>query len=141
MTEGFTVQHQVVLPEGALLRAKLKELEVRSIPKRDGSGSFNKLKWKFEITQAGEYLGLNATAETSAYLTDEPDNVFRQWAEALLNRPLDLGVTLYPQDLEGLPCLVEIGKEQDRKDSTKFWRRVVTVIPTGEAAQSEEPPF
>lgn len=141
MSDGFTVQHQVELPEGALLRARLTELEIRNIPKRDGSGSFQRLKWHFEITQGGEYVGMKATAETSAYLTDSPDNVFRQWAEALLNRPLDLGVTLYPQDLEGLPCMVEIGKEQDRKDPTKFWRRVVTVIPAGEAAQGSEPPF
>lgn len=137
---AFTVEHQVVLPENTILRATLTQLEVRDIPKRDG-GTFQRLNWHFEITQAGDFAGMKVRGETSAYLSDDPDNVFRMWAESLLGRPLDLGTTLYPQDLEGLPALITVAKEQDRKDPTKFWRRVETVMATGDSGQSAEPPF
>ncbi len=138
---SFTVRHEVELPIDVALRAVLTELEVREIPKRDGSGTFQRLKWHFEITQQGEYIGMKATAETSAYLSDDADNVFRIWCEQLLGRPLDLGASLHPQDLEGLPCLIEIGSEQDRKDPTKKWKRVVAVVGAGPLAASENPPF
>jgi hypothetical protein len=78
---AFTVEHAVELPENTILRAVLNELEIREIPKRDG-GTFNRLKWHFEITQTGEYLGKKVTAETSAVLNDLEGNVFREWAEA-----------------------------------------------------------
>jgi hypothetical protein len=139
---AFTVEHAVELPENTILRAVLNELEIREIPKRDG-GTFNRLKWHFEITQTGEYLGKKVTAETSAVLNDLEGNVFREWAEALLGRPLDLGAQLFPSDLEGLPALITVGKEQDRKDPKKFWRRVETVMAVdgGGFRQDEEPPF
>lgn len=139
---AFEVQHQVELPTNTLLRAKLKELEVREIPKRDGSGTFEKLNWVFEITQDDDYFGKTVRAETSAYLSDSPYNTFRLWAEALLQRPLDLGQVLNETDLIGLPALITVRYEDDRRDSTKKWARVEDVIavdPT--AAAYDEPPF
>jgi hypothetical protein len=137
---AFTVEHQVEIPENTLLRATLKDLEVRDIPKRDG-GSFQRLKWVFEITQAGDYFGKTVTADTSAYLSDSPENQFRNWAEALLGRPLDLGTVLNESDLIGLPALITIGKEQDRKDPNKTWRRVQDVLSVGDNGFSQNPPF
>ena len=141
----FEVQHQVDLPTNTLLRAKLKELEVRTIPftdrKTGAPSSFEKLNWVFEITQQGDYFGKTVRAETSAFLSDSPYNVFRNWAEALLQRPLDLGQVLNEGDLIGLPALITVKYEEDRKDSTKKWARVEDVISVGGDAFGDEPPF
>ena len=136
---AFEVQHQVELPTGELLQARLKDLEVKEIPKRDGSGTFQKLKWVFEITQAGDYYGKTVFQETSAYLSDSPYNTFRLWAEALLQRPLDLGQVLNESDLIGLPALITVKYEEDYKDSTKKWARVEDVIAASPGAL--QPPF
>lgn len=136
----FEVQHQVDLPTDTLLKAKLQDLQVREIAKRDGSGTFEKLNWIFEVTQDGEYFGKTVRAETSAFLSDSPYNVFKNWAEALLQRPLDLGQVLAESDLIGLPALITVKYEQDRKDSSKKWPRVDEVISVGEGFGSE-PPF
>jgi hypothetical protein len=139
---AFEVQHQVELPTNTFLRAKLKELEVKEIPKRDGSGTFNKLNWVFEITQDGEYFGKTVRAETSAYLSDSPYNTFRTWAESLLQRPLDLGQVLNETDLIGLSALITVKYEEDRRDANKKWARVEDVIPLDPAsAQYGQPPF
>lgn len=134
----FEVQHQVDLPTGTLLQAVLKTLEVKEIPKRDG-GTFQKLNWLFEIVEQGDYFGKQVRAETSAYLSDSPYNTFRNWAEALLQRPLDLGQVLNESDLVGLPALITIRFEEDYKDKTKKWPRVEDVIPA--EAGFNQPPF
>ena len=138
---AFEVQHQVDLPTNTILRAKLTELELRSIPKRDG-GTFEKLNWVFEITQDGEYFGKTVRAETSAFLSDSPYNLFRNWAEALLQRPLDLGQVLNEGDLIGLAALITIKYEEDRKDSSKKWPRVEDVMALDPSSVvSNQPPF
>lgn len=137
---SFTVEHQVEIPTDTILRARLTELEVREIPKREG-GTFQRLKWHFEITQQGDFFGKKISGETSAFLSDSPENVFRTWAEALLGRPLDLGASLFPSDLEGLQALITVRKEPDRKDSSKFWRRVDTVMALDGGFADDQPPF
>lgn len=144
---AFTVEHQVQVPEGTLLRAKLVELEVREIPRRDPKPGedthFKKLAWHFEITQQGEFMSEKVRGETSAYLSDHPDNKFRTFAEALLGRPLDLGQQLFPSDLEGLQALITVRYEPDRKDPSKKYRRVDDVIALegGGHSANDEPPF
>ena len=138
---AFQVQHQVEIPTNTLLRAKLKDLTVREIPKRDGSGSFEKLNWVFEITQDGDCFGKDVRAETSAYLSDSPHNQFRLWAEALLQRPLDLGQVLNESDLIGLQALITVKYEADRNDSSKKWRRVEDVIALEGTPFQGQPPF
>jgi hypothetical protein len=143
---AFEVQHQVEIPTNTLLRAKLNELEVKTVPytdKKTGeSKEFTKLNWVFEITQSGDFFGSKVRAETSAYLSDHPDNLFRNWAEALLRRPLDLGQVLNESDLIGLSALITVKYEEDRRDSSKKWRRVEDVIALdGPAAAMDEPPF
>lgn len=143
---AFEVQHQVELPTNTFLRAKLKELESKTVPytdKKTGEQKeFTKLNWIFEITQDGEYFGKTVRAETSAYLSDSPYNTFRLWAEALLQRPLDLGQVLNETDLIGLSALITIRFEEDRRDSTKKYPRVEDVIPLDPASAAyDEPPF
>jgi hypothetical protein len=143
---AFEVQHQVELPTNTFLRAKLKELEVKKVgyaDKKTGEQKeFTKLNWLFEITQDGEYFGKTVRAETSAYLSDSPYNNFRLWAEALLQRPLDLGQVLNETDLIGLSALITIKFEEDRRDSSKKFARVEDVIPLDPGSvMDSEPPF
>lgn len=139
----FEVQHQVDLPTDTLLKAKLIELDNREVPfadKKTGEQkTFNKLKWVFEITQDGEYLGKTVQADTSAYLSDSPHNQFRNWAEQLLNRELETGQILSESDLIGLPAMITVRYEEDRKDKTKKYARVEDVLAAGDSFA--EPPF
>lgn len=143
----FEVQHQVEIPEGVLLQAVLIELEPKEITFNDRSTgqpkTITKLTWIFEITQSGDFMGMKVRAETSAYLSDGRDNRFRAWAEALLDSELKVGQVLHESDLIGLPALITVGREQDRKDPSKSWRRVQDVISAGvsTARQGAEPPF
>lgn len=140
----FEVQHQVTLPENTFLRAKLTSLEERVIPYTDKSSgeqkTFSRLNWTFEITEEGEFWGKEVRAETPAFLSDAPHNAFRNWSEALLQRPLDLGQVLNESDLIGLSGLVTIGYETDRRDPAKKWPRVAEVIPLDPNSVSS-PPF
>jgi hypothetical protein len=125
----YEVQHQVEIPAGTLLRATLKDLESKHFPPRNPQEQgFTKLNWTWEITEEGEYKGNKIKGECSAFLSDHPDNKFRNWAEALLQRPLDLGQVLDESDLVGLSALITVKYEPDRKDPSKKWRRVDDVI-------------
>lgn len=139
----FEVQHQVEIPAGTLMRAVLVGLESVYIEsKTPGKDGWTKLKWKWEIVEEGEYKGKEVTGECSAFLSDAPENRFRNWAEALLQRPLDLGQVLDEQDLVGLPALITIRYEPDRRDPSKKWRRVDDVISVSVAGfDNGEPPF
>lgn len=143
MTQGtFEVQHQAEIPEGKLIRAKLDSLEVVTkdfTDKKTGElKEFTKLEWIFKITEDGDMNGMTVRAETSTYLSDHPDNKFRSWAEGLLGRELDLGAVLSVDDLVGLQGLITVRYDPDRKDPSKKWRRVDTVISIGEQG---DPPF
>jgi hypothetical protein len=141
----FEVQHQVEIPANTFMRAKLNKLDVASIQyvdKKTGEQkSFDKLNWIFEITEQGEFTGKDVRAETSAYLSDHPENKFRQWSEALLQRPLDLGQVLNEADLEGLSGLIMVSYVEDRKDPSKKWPRVTDVIPLDPSTGFNEAPF
>jgi hypothetical protein len=145
---AFTVEHAEPTPDiptNTLLRAKLISLEVATVPYKDRKTgedkSFQKLNWVFEITQQGDYHGMTVRAETSAYLSDHPENKFRLWAEALMQRPLDLGNVLSETDLIGLSALITVKYEADRKDAEKKWRRVEDVIALEGEALFDQPPF
>lgn len=139
----FQVEHQVDLPTETLLKATLKELDTRDVPytdKKTGEQKqFTKLNWIFEITQSGDFLGKTVRAETSAFLSDSPYNQFKSWAEALLQRELTTGQVLSESDLIGLPALITVKYETDRRDSSKKWPRVDEVISIGD--DFDAPPF
>jgi len=119
----FQIRHEADLPVNTLLRAKLKDLTIREIPKRDG-GTFEKLNWVFEITAQGDFFGKTVRAETSADFSDSQYNQPRAWSEALLQRQLGAGQMLGESDLIGLPCDITVRYEDDRKDPSKKWARV-----------------
>lgn len=136
----FEVQKSTQLPAGVLLKARLDSLDVRDIPftdKKTGEAkSFQKIEWIFKVID-GEFQGKEVRGETSAYLTDHPENKFRNWSEALLNRSLDLGFVLDESDLVGATSLITVKYVADRKDEEKKWPRIDDVIPLAE----DEPPF
>lgn len=135
---AFTIAHQVDLPVNTLLRAKLKDLEVRSLPSRDG-GTFERLKWTFEITQQGDFFGKTVQADTTAYFSDSEFNQPTAWAKILLGRELAAGQVLSEGDLIGLPCDLTVKYEDDRKDKNKKWTRVEDIYPVD--GLGDEPPF
>lgn len=136
----FEVEKSTQLPAGVLLKARLESFEVKEIPftdrKTGEAKSFNKIEWIFKIID-GEFQGKEVRGETSAYLTDHPENRFRNWAEALLNRSLDLGFVLDETDLQGGTALITVKYVEDRKDSDKKWPRVDDVI----ALTADDVPF
>ncbi len=136
----YEVEKSRQLPEGVLLKARLDKFEQVDIPftdrKTGEAKQFSKIEWTFKVID-GEYQGKDVRGETSPYLTDHPDNKFRNWSEALLNRSLDLGFVLDESDLEGAVALITVKYVADRKDDEKKWRRVDDVIPLTE----DDPPF
>jgi hypothetical protein len=142
----FEMQAAVIIPTDTLLGARLKELEHKIIPYTDRKTgeekTFGKLNWVFEIAEQGELSGKTVRAETSDRLDNHPNNRFRAFAEALLQREIELGVALSESDLIGLPCLITTHYEDDRSDKTKQWQRVNQVYPVDPASAGLfEPPF
>lgn len=139
----FVVEHKAEIPENTLLRAKLADLQVVErgpFTNRTTGEQFTstRLAWTFEITQQGEFFGMTVKTETEAKFEDTSYNKPRIWSEALLGRPLPIGIAINESDLIGLPALITIGYEPDRKDPAKKWRRVEDVIPV---ATDDTPPF
>lgn len=136
----FEVQKSTQIPEGQILKARLEDFDVKTIPfndKKTGEAKeFSKIEWDFLVID-GEFQGTHVRGETSAYLTDHPDNKFRNWAEALLNRSLSLSDVIDETDLVGASALITVKYVADRKDDEKKWRRVDDVIPL----DADEPPF
>lgn len=135
---AFQVRHEADFPANTLLRAKLKDLTVREIPRRDG-GTFERLNWVFEITAQGDFFGKTVRADTSADFSDSQYNQPRAWSEALLQRQLAPGQMLSESDLIGLPADITVRYEDDRKDPSKKWARVDDVYTASD--DSELPPF
>lgn len=90
------------LPVDSMLLCKVESVEVRTV--RGERGDWDKLEYKFKILQVlgtgpggphvsnfdaliGEYIYGN----TPAKITDSQEQKTRLWAEAILNRPIELG--------------------------------------------------
>lgn len=69
--------------------------------------------WEFEITD-GEFMGLRAWGETETALSTHPDNLVRQWGEALRGAPFEIGEGLDTDDLIGLPCSITVRHDEPR---------------------------
>lgn len=141
---AFEIQQHVDIPTGLPLQAVLKTLEHKEIPyvdKKTGEQkTFGKLNWIFEITEQGDFTGKTVRAETGDKFETSEYNVPFQYAKALLGRDLDAGQVLSEGDLIGLPALITVKYEEDRKDSSKKWLRVDQVYPL-DPASVEQPPF
>lgn len=142
----WTVEQHVDLPEGILMTARLKEIEVKTIPyndKKTGEAkSFDKLNWLFEITEQGDHTMRVVRKETSAEFKTSEYNEPYQIAKALLGRDIPAGTAVSPGDLQGLSGLITIKYEADRGGSDgKKWARVDQVYPLDPASGFSEPPF
>lgn len=116
-----------VLPDDTIIGVTVDTVTVKDVERRDGSGSFQKLDFKFKIdsvpsaleSEFGFMVGNPIWGNTGANLTSHPDNKLRQWAEALLNiGELPTGFELDTDNLEGLSARAIIGS-YDKKAGGK----------------------
>lgn len=142
----WTVEQHVDLPEGVLMQARLKDIEVKTIPYTDRktgeAKTFEKLNWIFEITEQGDFNARLIRKETNAAFKTSEYNEPYQIAKSLLNREIAAGTAVGPGDLIGLPGLITVRYEADRGGDGKKWARVDQVYPLDPAsAAGFEPPF
>jgi hypothetical protein len=136
----------LTLPEDSIHRARLEEIKLRTqqyVDRKTGEDKeFQSLEWWWEITSTRlgpEYVGRKVKAECNPKLSNRGDNRFRNWAEAILNRQIPVGMAVDTDDLVGLEADIVIGHRRDKKDHNKVWEFVSDVAPT-EGGQLE-PPF
>lgn len=147
----FTTEEEkdLTLPADSIHRARLNEIKERSFEYNDRTTGERKtstnLEWWWEITRPGaglddEYIGRRVKGECKPKLTNRAGNRLREWAEAILDREIPIGMTIDTDDLVGLEAEIVIGHRTDRKDATKVWEEVIGVLPAvGDS--SSEPPF
>jgi hypothetical protein len=140
-------EKDLTLPEDSIHRARLQEIKLRTFEWEDRKSGEKKegqvLEWWWEITGTrlgDEYLGRKVKGECNAKITSRDGNHFREWAEALLNREIPIGMQIDTDDLVGLEAEIVIGHRPDRKDPNKKWEHVAGVLPATVNDQSE-PPF
>jgi hypothetical protein len=140
-------EKDLTLPEDSIHRARLQEIKLRTFTWTDRKTNEEKegqtLEWWWEITATrlgDEYLGRKVKGECNAKITSRDGNLFREWAEALLNREIPIGMQIDTDDLVGLEAEIVIGHRPDRKDPNKKWEYVAGVLPTTVNDQSD-PPF
>ena len=91
------------LPNDSIVHLKVESVEVRTV--RGQRGDWDKLEYKFKIlgvqSTPGDHpqnydglIGENIYGSTSTKITDSQENKLRLWAEAILNRQLELGFEL-----------------------------------------------
>ena len=140
-------EKDLTLPVDSIHRARLLEVKERTFDftdRNDGSlKTSTNLEWWFEVTRPGsgldeDYIGRRVKGECRPKLSSRPGNRFREWAEALLDCDIPVGMVIDIDDLVGLEAEIVIGHRKDRKDPNKVWEEVVGVLPAG---PSEEPPF
>lgn len=146
----FTLQDEpdLTIPDETWARARLQEIKYRTFEWTDRKTNETKtgetLEWWWEISQcdAGDqFVGRMVRSECNPQLNNRPDNRFRIWAEALLQREIPVGMALDSDDLTGLEAKLLITQEPDKKDRLKKWNRVSEVIPVGDSGYPADPPF
>jgi hypothetical protein len=129
------------IPEDTFVSAKLMEMNNKSFPYTDKKTREEKIaekvEWWFQITD-GEHEGRRIKGETWAQITSNPNNKFRSWVEALLQREITPGFTFTDDDLIGLPCSLTVKHVVGGKDNDRIYENVDEVIP---ATTSFEPAF
>lgn len=143
-----TDEPDLTLDEDTIIRARLDSIEYRTFDWTDRRTGEQKtgevLEWYWEITSAShgeKYVGRKLRGRCSPKSTNREGNKLREWAEALLDRQIPVGMEIDTDDLVGLEAEVVIGHETDRKDASRVWDRVVGVLPLTGGAQDVNPPF
>lgn len=140
---SYEVKEDPRLPEDTIFRATLieaKELTVPYTDKKTGEDkTFEKVEWKWRIETPLDYEGKHAYGDTSAEVTANPNNRFRQIAEALLQREFGVGMSFDLEDLVGLKADITVVHQQAR-NSDKTFVKVDEVLKV-DAQFADEPPF
>lgn len=136
----------LTLPEDSIHRARLEEIKLHEFPWTDKKTGEEKtgqtLQWWWVITSTRlgpEFIGRKVKGECNPKLSNRGDNRFHNWAEAILDRQIPVGMAIDTDDLVGLEAEIVIGHRTDRKDPKKTWEFVSDVAPV-EGGQIE-PPF
>jgi hypothetical protein len=139
----------LTFPDDSVARARLEEIKLHSFswtnPDTRQVQEITKLEWWWRVlhTSAGEqFVGRKVKGTCNAKLSNRPDNQFRVWAEALLNREIPVGMNVDTDDLVGLTAEILIGSEPDKKNPLKRWNKVIDVVPVMDGGfAGAEPPF
>lgn len=119
-----------IIAEGEIVSAKVVEIEAKEL-------EFGvRLNWRFLVTD-GEHAGLHINDGTSPKFSIDPPSKLYEWACALLGRTFELGDKIDTDDLIGLPCRIEVGHKPDKKDPTKMWMRIDTLMPHRGSSSAE----
>jgi hypothetical protein len=89
----------IVLPKDLVITVRVDETKVETIPGKNGNDPWEKLDFKFTITnvaneQYSEAVGQTIWGGVAFRLTDHPDNRLKQWVEALLGIEVSEGFEL-----------------------------------------------
>lgn len=126
-----------LIPEGTIVAARVKEIsDVKEI-EGGRRGTFEKIDWKFEVTD-GEYKGMFVNDGTTPKFSVDPPSKLYEWATALLGRTFDVGERLDTDDLLGLACRIEVGHRPDANDPKRIWMRVETLMPARGVGSAED---
>lgn len=126
------------IPEDSIHRARVDTITPREGTRKNGE-KFVTLTWIFKITEEGPFHDRAIRGETGSKLTR--GYRMHSWAEAILDRTLEVGVDLETDDLVGLPCDISIRHEPDRNDPAKTWERVDEVMGVSSSGWGDQPPF
>lgn len=141
----FTTEDEpdLTFPDDSVARARLEEIKLHEFTYN--GEQITKLEWYWRVlhTSAGEqFVGRKVKGTCSPKLSNRPDNQFRVWAEALLNREIPVGMKVDTDDLVGLTAEILIGSDPDKKNPLKRWNKVIDVVPVMDAGfGGNEPPF
>ena len=125
-----------MIPEGEIVSAKVVDIERKKFDWGE------RLNWKFEVTEPGNWLEYKINGSTSLKFTIDPPSKFYEWSVQLLGRTFDVGDDVETEDLIGLPCRIEIDYQPDKDDEKKNWMRAGTVIgPRGASGVTSEDVF
>ena len=126
-----------MIPEGTIVHARVSEIsDVKEI-QGGRTGTFEKIDWKFEVTD-GEYKGMFVNDGTTPKFSVDPPSKLYEWATTLLGRTFDVGERLDTDDLLGLPCRIEVSHKADNNDPPRMWMRVETLMPPRGAGSAED---
>lgn len=148
----FTMEEQpdLTIPEDTICRAVLMEINQRDFEFVDQRKSppetvqRSVLQWWWEVQTPDEYKGRRVKGECPVKLGKNGTNRFTQWAEALLDRDIPVGMAIDVDDLVGLSADITVRHDPDKKDPAKKWERVDEVMPVhGGTADpwAASPPF
>jgi hypothetical protein len=147
----FTMEDQPdqTIPEDTIVRATLMEIKQHDFEWTDYKQNppvqkqSSVLQWWWEVKAPDAYVGRRVKGECDTKLGNNSRNRFSQWATALLDREIPIGMTIDVDDLVGLSADISIRHDRDKKDPSKRYERVDEVMPVSGGTSTDwgTPPF